>query len=499
MLPAPPRENNIIDYESGLINFEVKFRSLYAKHLQIDFYDPKKAAVPLYDNVHYGPLQHHNMLEDAERATESLNKQLVFKDLLHSHVYLSAKKSLVCDAQTRQQLTEELQQNFSNIYLQDNNLKPKIQLSTHFKYSLASGKLSHISCDILENRYKNFSFDSKKRQGSLESEIVRREPQLAASTSEQLDSKFKAIYQETSQDIDVRLAQKSELKGADFFHCSLDQLSDKCVKLIKIISLNSSEGSGHGEEDVEEAKSGQVPAPKKKQEVSLWSKIQSEIGAVQKLLSNQRKYKKFSSEADFIRYLEEISNENSNEAQKQDKLLFFKNNFKEGKLSDESVKSTFKIIRLDIKDLKQDKIKGNAIEDEMDISNFYEKLPLPSFAIDFDFELDDFQKRAVLRVENGDSVLVCAHTSAGKTVVAEYAIALSKKHKRRVIYTSPLKALSNEKYRKFSRRFDGDVGIMYALPPRGGPLSRIAAARCLASRPAIIAPSSLLAVSSRAC
>jgi ATP-dependent RNA helicase DOB1 len=43
------------------------------------------------------------------------------------------------------------------------------------------------------------------------------------------------------------------------------------------------------------------------------------------------------------------------------------------------------------------------------------------------------------------SVLVSAHTSAGKTVTAEYAIALSLKEKQRVIYTTPIKALSNQK------------------------------------------------------
>jgi antiviral helicase SKI2 len=42
-----------------------------------------------------------------------------------------------------------------------------------------------------------------------------------------------------------------------------------------------------------------------------------------------------------------------------------------------------------------------------------------------------------------ESVFVAAHTSAGKTVVAEYAIGLASKHKTRAIYTSPIKALSN--------------------------------------------------------
>ena len=46
-------------------------------------------------------------------------------------------------------------------------------------------------------------------------------------------------------------------------------------------------------------------------------------------------------------------------------------------------------------------------------------------------------------------MFVAAHTSAGKTVVAEYAIALSQKHMTRTIYTSPIKALSNQKFRDF--------------------------------------------------
>lgn len=52
-----------------------------------------------------------------------------------------------------------------------------------------------------------------------------------------------------------------------------------------------------------------------------------------------------------------------------------------------------------------------------------------------------------------------AHTSAGKTVVALYAIAMSLRNKQRVIYTAPIKALSNQKYREFKEEFS-DVGLM---------------------------------------
>ncbi|KAJ5176280.1 ATP-dependent RNA helicase mtr4 [Penicillium canariense] len=77
----------------------------------------------------------------------------------------------------------------------------------------------------------------------------------------------------------------------------------------------------------------------------------------------------------------------------------------------------------------------------------------------YPFKLDPFQQLAVNAIQREESVLVSAHTSAGKTVVAEYAIAQSLKRNQRVIYTSPIKALSNQKYREFAAEF-GDVGLM---------------------------------------
>lgn len=75
------------------------------------------------------------------------------------------------------------------------------------------------------------------------------------------------------------------------------------------------------------------------------------------------------------------------------------------------------------------------------------------------FTLDPFQRISISSIERDESVLVSAHTSAGKTVVAEYAIAQCLKRNQRVIYTSPIKALSNQKYREFNEAF-GDVGLM---------------------------------------
>ncbi|KAL8724377.1 MAG: hypothetical protein Q9181_006857 [Wetmoreana brouardii] len=80
-------------------------------------------------------------------------------------------------------------------------------------------------------------------------------------------------------------------------------------------------------------------------------------------------------------------------------------------------------------------------------------------AREWPFKLDPFQEVSIASIERGESVLVSAHTSAGKTVVAEYAIAQCLKNNQRVIYTSPIKALSNQKYREFAAEF-GDVGLM---------------------------------------
>ncbi|GAB2212831.1 hypothetical protein Drorol1_Dr00020827 [Drosera rotundifolia] len=80
-------------------------------------------------------------------------------------------------------------------------------------------------------------------------------------------------------------------------------------------------------------------------------------------------------------------------------------------------------------------------------------------AKEFPFTLDPFQGEAIKCLDKGESVMVSAHTSAGKTVVALYAIAMSLRNKQRVIYTSPIKALSNQKYREFKEEF-GDVGLM---------------------------------------
>ena len=74
--------------------------------------------------------------------------------------------------------------------------------------------------------------------------------------------------------------------------------------------------------------------------------------------------------------------------------------------------------------------------------------------------LDPFQEEAIKAIDEGKSVLVAAPTGAGKTVIAEYAIERCLERGRRVIYTAPIKALSNQKFRDFYADYGDLVGIM---------------------------------------
>ena len=80
----------------------------------------------------------------------------------------------------------------------------------------------------------------------------------------------------------------------------------------------------------------------------------------------------------------------------------------------------------------------------------------------YPYKLDPFQSQSIHYIEDmNESVLVAAHTSAGKTTVAEYAIAKCLRDGQRAIYTSPIKALSNQKYRDLQEEFGVDqVGLM---------------------------------------
>ena len=74
--------------------------------------------------------------------------------------------------------------------------------------------------------------------------------------------------------------------------------------------------------------------------------------------------------------------------------------------------------------------------------------------------LDTFQEQAIEGIDQEHSVLVAAPTGAGKTIIAEYAIEKCIQNSNRVIYTAPVKALSNQKYRDLIAQYGDQVGIV---------------------------------------
>jgi superfamily II RNA helicase len=77
----------------------------------------------------------------------------------------------------------------------------------------------------------------------------------------------------------------------------------------------------------------------------------------------------------------------------------------------------------------------------------------------FNYELDTFQNEGCNAIYKNENILITAHTGSGKTALALYAIAKTLNEGKKVIYTSPIKTLSNQKYYEFSQHFDS-VGIM---------------------------------------
>ena len=93
--------------------------------------------------------------------------------------------------------------------------------------------------------------------------------------------------------------------------------------------------------------------------------------------------------------------------------------------------------------------------------NNEEKQFISEYESTINFDLDNFQEQAIKHFQKGNSVLVAAPTGSGKTVVGEYAVFSTTKINQRSFYTTPVKALSNQKYVELSRKFGVDrVGLL---------------------------------------
>lgn len=85
---------------------------------------------------------------------------------------------------------------------------------------------------------------------------------------------------------------------------------------------------------------------------------------------------------------------------------------------------------------------------------------LAEFCDRLDFPLDDFQIEGCQAVEADHGVLVCAPTGAGKTIVGEFAVSLALSRGTKCFYTTPIKALSNQKYHDLVEAH-GDLSLIH--------------------------------------
>src|SRR5215472_12444667 len=95
--------------------------------------------------------------------------------------------------------------------------------------------------------------------------------------------------------------------------------------------------------------------------------------------------------------------------------------------------------------------------DEQVVAGFDPEADIAAFVARYPFSIDDFQLEAIAHLAADRSVLVAAPTGTGKTLVAEYAIWRAQQRGQRVIYTTPLKALSNQKYRDLRSLYGFDT------------------------------------------
>src|SRR5690349_5400533 len=99
--------------------------------------------------------------------------------------------------------------------------------------------------------------------------------------------------------------------------------------------------------------------------------------------------------------------------------------------------------------------------DEQVVARSVTQADIAAFVARYPFPIDNFQLEAIAHLAADRSVLVAAPTGTGKTLVAEYAVWLAQQRKQRVIYTTPLKALSNQKYRDLRQVYgESAVGLV---------------------------------------
>ncbi|KAL4466349.1 hypothetical protein ABPG72_001027 [Tetrahymena utriculariae] len=445
---------SILGIQKGLIQFNVEDKGLgqgFKVNLQ-----QRSNKKTIFNNSHYNPIHNDTFFSNIQTIRQKELKYAIEQEINQLDY------EVLKDGFDHNNLNKELESQFIFQNVDEFNISHKNPFSVGFQFNELTNELNDFNYEMINVNFKNFSsegytgkiFQIGDKSSNVEDEDIyyKTKKYLPYSSKEQIEQDFlelaKNIDEFCKQNEKTIQTKKNTRSKKDNNEILKEQEANKIIgeERVKIFDraqdqLNISQVQETDLFDFEKAqkdiKSFYESDVEKKNKISLVFKGKEVNEIIEQ--ANQRLQ------------INELISEFQNDEEAQPSLVQSTNPqkfFKEAKLKEtEQIEVLFQKNQW-------------AVEDNQDVSIFQDKLPKERMAIQYPFELDNFQKRSILRLEEGQNVFVCAHTSAGKTVVAEYSIALAKKHKRKAIYTSPIKALSNQKYRDFKDKFGDDVGII---------------------------------------
>ncbi|KAL4438755.1 hypothetical protein ABPG74_013428 [Tetrahymena malaccensis] len=434
---------SILELDKGIIQFNVEDRGL-GQRFRVNLQQNSNKKI-IFNNSHYNPI-HSDAFSNSVQTVRIELKQDIQKEINQLDY------NQLIDTFDHKNLSKELENQFVSISVDEFNISSKNPFSLGFQFNELTNEFKDFNYEMIDGIFKNFSTEG------YTGEIIQISDKVSKNQDDHLNYKIKKY---------TNYSSKEQIEQ-DFLDLSKN-FNEYCEQKEKYSPSKQQYRSIRSNKDYyQDLKMIQIIGEEK---VKIFNRIYDQLNTSK--VENEdlfdfdsaQKYIKSSYESDVkkknLKNLQYKGKE-VNEIIEQARMRVQNDQFVYDNQNDEisNPQMFFKEAKLNEVGQVQSQIKQWAIEDDQDVSTFQDKLPKEKMAINYPFELDNFQKRSILRLEQGQNVFVCAPTSAGKTLVAEYSIALSKKHKRRVIYVSPIKSLSNQKYRDFKEKFGDDVGII---------------------------------------
>ncbi|EAR99293.2 DEAD/DEAH-box helicase family protein (macronuclear) [Tetrahymena thermophila SB210] len=474
----------ILDFEQQLFQFDVKDQAL-PSHFQVVINNPERQNTQLYLNNHFTSVHYEESFADLKYIKKGQLERRILKDIYEHDVDLMGFQF------DQNQVESEMLDIGYKRALDEVDLHLKNPFTTTFSYDYMDNEFTGFQDQMVQNNsFKNYSTDQSQdntqqqqkgqqllneyyNQGNASQEINAQQVQGYQSQNNIVED-FQVLGNQVEQYLaELRQKQQSIKNRINIPQLSLEDLI-KVNKFSRVLSIFQKAGQKEAKKHKVIQKSTVDMDPEEifKQLKSEWVEEQKEEEELKQsyelqILANLDFDVMIDKVEEKIQFEEQQLLEKVKKMQEELKSQSFE--MQEDQiysLGQQNKMEQFNKIKLvDTQEINEKKLQLSssydwAVEDQFNLAKFYEEVPKEKMAQQYPFELDAFQKRSVYRIERKESVFVCAHTSAGKTVVAEYAIAISKKLNRKAIYTSPIKALSNQKYRDFKQKYGDDVGLV---------------------------------------